>query len=276
MSKYIFLTVFLLSFIPKGISQSNLSDFSFVIVPEQFEFLNQKDKYQLNSMAEFLFNKYGFHAFKNDKTPNAKRCDGLYADLVKVTAMLKTKFVIVLKDCNGFEVYRTGEGVSKFKEFKRAYQDAMRKAFMSFEGMNVRQKEIEYFTDEKPVEETPIVNKGDIPQVEEQPFPVDEIDLKTTVSKREDVSVLPKDKFSNYTHKGNTFLLRKTDEGYFLYQEVISADGGLLLKGRVEAMTESKIYFTDQSNKLFKASFDASENLTIEKGETVEVYKRVR
>ena len=90
------------------------------------------------------------------------------------------------------------------------------------------------------------------------------------------MSVLPKDKFSNYTHKGNTFLLRKTDEGYFLYQEVISADGGLLLKGRVEAMTESKIYFTDQSNKLFKASFDASENLTIEKGETVEVYKRVR
>ena len=111
MSKFIFLICCLISFIPKSFSQIKLSDYSYVIVPEQFELLNEKDKYQLNSIAEFLFNKHGFHAFKSESAPNAGRCDGLYADLEKVTAILRTKLVVVLKDCNGAEVYRTEEGL---------------------------------------------------------------------------------------------------------------------------------------------------------------------
>ena len=52
MSKYLIVLFFFLSVISKGISQSSMSDYSFVIVPERFNFLNEVDKYQLNSIAD--------------------------------------------------------------------------------------------------------------------------------------------------------------------------------------------------------------------------------
>ena len=45
-------------------SQSNLNDYKYIIVPNKFDFLKEKDQYQLNSLAAFLFNKYGFLALK--------------------------------------------------------------------------------------------------------------------------------------------------------------------------------------------------------------------
>ena len=41
-------------------SQSNLNDYKYVIVPNKFDFLKENDQYQLNSLAAFLFEKYGF------------------------------------------------------------------------------------------------------------------------------------------------------------------------------------------------------------------------
>ena len=40
-----------------------------MVISEQFEFQTEKDKYQLNSLTKFLFNKYGFHAFFNAEVP---------------------------------------------------------------------------------------------------------------------------------------------------------------------------------------------------------------
>ena len=38
-----------------GFSQKTLSDYSYVTVPEKFEFLSKKDDYLLNSLTKFLF-----------------------------------------------------------------------------------------------------------------------------------------------------------------------------------------------------------------------------
>ena len=284
MSKFIFLICCLISFIPKSFSQVNLSDYSYVIVPEQFELLNEKDKYQLNSIAEFLFNKHGFHAFKSESAPNAGRCDGLYADLEKVTAILRTKLVVVLKDCNGDEVYRTEEGVSKLKEFKKAYQDAMRKAFTSFEDLNVRQKEIAVINEES-VTKSKAGSRIEIqnPKVEDVKVETVKVTVPIVVSEEKLVaseaklpSKLPEVKFSNYSFNNKSFLLRKTTEGYSLYEESTVTEDGLLLVGRIGATVQTQLYFTDTSERVFKASFDASENLIIQKGDTSEVYKRLR
>jgi len=270
MSKYVFLAFFFISVVPKSFSQLNLNDFSFVIVPEQFEFLNEKDKYQLNSISKFLYNKHGFHAYFSQEAPNTRRCDGLYADLLKIPSVFKTKFVIVLKDCNGFEVYRSLEGVSKFKEFKKAYQDAMRNAFANFENMNVRQKDIiEYTEDSGSKPSTIEIQQPKSKQVSDS----SEMEV---VSESTGNSMLPQPKFSSYTYNDKTYLLRKTSEGYSLYEETTNSNDGLLLKGKIEVVTESKIYFTDVSENIFKASFDSSENLSIQQGDTSEVYKRIR
>jgi hypothetical protein len=273
MSKNIFLICCLLSFVPKSFSQVNLSDYSYVIVPEQFELMNEKDKYQLNSLAEFLFNKHGFHAFKSESAPNARRCDGLYADLIRIPVLLKTKLVIVLKDCNNKEVYRTGEGVSKFKEFKKAYQDAMRKAFESFDDLYVNQKPIAVFKEDTPNPVGVEVNSEiDEPKVSTPVVSnVDEVVNSETSSVK-----LPEARFSSYSFKNSSYLLRKTTEGYSLYEESTDSENGLLLIGKLEATGETQLIFTDAADQIFKASFDASENLIIQKGNTQDVYKRLR
>ena len=72
---------FCLAFTFNSYSQKSLNDYTYVVISEQFEFQNEKDKYQLNSLTKFLFNKYGFHAFFNAEVPvNVKRCDGLWVE----------------------------------------------------------------------------------------------------------------------------------------------------------------------------------------------------
>ncbi len=271
MSKYLIVLFFFLSVIPKSFSQSNMSDYSFVIVPERFDFLNEVDKYQLNSIAEFLFNKHGFHAFKSGKAPNARRCDGLYADVVNVNAFLKTKLVLILRDCNGFEVYRSPEGVTRLKQFKQAHQDALRKAFAYFEGMGVKQKEIIYFDDEAATEtinskETAVATTQEITQGTLAVISVGAMSLN-----------LPKARFSSYNKGDETYMLRKTTEGYTLFKETSSAEDGLMLVGKIEVSDDvTKLYFTDTRDAVFKASFDTSENLVIQKDDTSIIYNRVR
>ncbi len=272
MTRYIFLVFFFISVVPKSFSQSSLNDFSYVIVPEQWDFLNQKDKYQLNSMAKFLFNKHGFNAFFSQEAPDANRCDGLYAELVKVTAILRTKFVIILKDCNGFEIYRGPQGITKIKEFKKAHQDALRKAFEYFEGMNVNQGDIVSLGKIKHGEIIPAKQ-----EVKELDAVVKEVSSKEELNSVADelVQKLPKSKFSSYNYKGISYLLRKTSEGYSLYEETTTTTEGLLLIGKIEKMSEGKWFFTDTFGNIFKASFDALENLSIQKATTSIVYKRV-
>src|SRR5690606_22772405 len=113
-----------------------------VVVPERFEFLKTKDRYQINSMMKFYFEKSGFNAYLADSAPNANRCDGLYADLEELKALFGTKLQLVLKDCNDNEIYRGQEGRSKYKEYDKSYQDALRKAFVSLEAMRVHQKDV--------------------------------------------------------------------------------------------------------------------------------------
>ena len=88
MKRLYILGILFLGVLTIGFSQKSLNDYSYVIVPEQFEFLDAKDKYQLNSISNFLFNKHGFHSFLSDETPDAKRCDGLYANLERGKACL--------------------------------------------------------------------------------------------------------------------------------------------------------------------------------------------
>ena len=273
MSRYILVVFFFLSIIPKAFSQSELNNYSYVIVPERFDFLNEDDKYQLNSIAEFLFNKYGFHAFKSSVTPNAKRCDGLYAEVTNLTAILRTKFVLILRDCNGFEIYRSPEGVTRHKEFKKAYQDALRKAFAYLEDMNVKQKEIIYF-DEESVSET----KPEVTLVPKETVKVAKVvieEKEAPVSETKSNLNLPKSKFSSYVEGDTSYMLRKTSEGYTLYKETTSSADGLTVIGKIGMLDDaSKLYFVDASDAIFPANFDTSENLSVQKNGTTIIYYR--
>ncbi len=118
-------------------SQDNVNDYKYIIVPTHFDFLKERDQYQINSITKFLFNKYGYIAFMQDEEfPDDlknNRCLALTADLIKDSAFLKTKMHIDLKDCNGKIIKSSKTGETREKEYAKAYNFALRDAFETFQ-----------------------------------------------------------------------------------------------------------------------------------------------
>jgi len=149
MKKAVITLIIVLACTIYGNAQPNLNDYKYVIVPSQFNFLKEVDQFRLNSLTEFLFNKYGFIAilqgnpYPDDLISNG--CLALNSEVVKGKSLLKTKLTVVLKDCKRQVVYTSREGVTKEKDLGKAYNLALRDAFKSFENMNysyVPKKEI--------------------------------------------------------------------------------------------------------------------------------------
>ncbi|WP_282134389.1 hypothetical protein [Seonamhaeicola maritimus] len=138
-SKFLFSIAFLL-LISNAFSQTNLNNYKYVIVPNKFDFLKDKDQYQLNSLAHFLFGKYGFTALMEgeDYPQDLKlnRCLALRSDVLKDSGMFKTRVKVELKDCNDQVVYSSGMGESREKEYKKAYNQSLREAFLFLRDLN--------------------------------------------------------------------------------------------------------------------------------------------
>jgi hypothetical protein len=102
--------------------------------------LKSADKYQLNSLTKFLFDKAGFTTlFTDDTYPKELANNGCLALKVVVednSSMFSTKMKIKLLDCHNIVVYTTKESRSKEKEYKKAYHDALRKAFEEIYDLN--------------------------------------------------------------------------------------------------------------------------------------------
>ena len=88
---------------------------------------------------------------------------------------------------------------------------------------------------------------------------------------------LPKARFSSYNMDDEIYMLRKTTEGYTLYKETTSAEDGLMLVGKIGVSNDiTKLSFIDTEDAVFDASFDAAENLVIQKNDKSIIYNRVR
>src|SRR5690606_9816531 len=161
-----------------------------------------------------------------DSAPNANRCDGLFADVEKLKTILGTKLQLVLNDCNENEIDRGEEGKSKYKEFDKSYQDALRKSFISLKVLNVKQQDVILLND----------NSNKTISIKETKSKTEIVERSKEKVERISGNLLRDAKFSNYSNTGNTYFLRKTAEGYSLYEESASATDGLLLKGKTFVM----------------------------------------
>ncbi len=118
-----------------GFSQSNLNEYKYIIVPKRFESFKNENEHQTSTLVKYLFTEKGFNATYDDDLPTdlrMNRCLGLSAHLKNDSNMFTTKTTIVLKDCNGKEVFKTIEGKSKKKEYKEAFTEAITEAMSSF------------------------------------------------------------------------------------------------------------------------------------------------
>lgn len=116
-------------------AQKTLNDYKYVIIPLKYEFLSEENKFRLNTITKHNLVKMGFEAYyENENLPYEAandRCSRLYVNVENEKGFLQTKLSVVFRDCDNKIVYKSEPGVSKNKEFKFAYPEALDKAFAS-------------------------------------------------------------------------------------------------------------------------------------------------
>ncbi len=264
MKKFLsFIFIFTGIFISKA---QDLNSYRFVVVPEKFEFLKEPDQYQLNSLAKFLFEKYGFEAFiEGEEIPaelNQNRCEGLFANVSSDSGLFRTRLTLILKDCNNRVVYTSPEGVSREKDFQTAFQEALRNAFANLETLNFDYREtivsgrpeIERAGEEKPVnKEVPseIAVKQEVPvQIELRMEPKEE---KQVLEQKAEATTL------NFIKGEAFFYLEKTQNGYSFFQKGMAEPFAALIRS-----SAGKNYIYSSITSKGMAHFDGNGNLVIE------------
>lgn|SRR5690606_6458540 len=218
----------------------SLDSFNFVIVPEQYSILGEKNQYQLNAMTKFYLEKQGFQVYYPMDAPNASKCSSLYADLERIKGFMGTKLQLVLKDCNNNEVYRSEEGSSKLKDYEKAYQDAFRKAVQNLPKVQIKSS----ISEQQFAQESVVSTNGTVPTSSQ-----------------------------SYTKDGKDFLLRPTSEGFSFYEEM--AMGDLRLIGKI-IFFENNIKFLDPMGNTANVYFDKRGDLSLEFSDKIEQYTLVR
>ena len=135
-----FIICFCLFISSLGFSQTSVNDFKYISVADNYSFLKLKDQYQLNSLTVFLFEKNNFTVlnslqnYPSDLAQNS--CLLLKSDVIRIKVLFKTKLQLVLTDCHDNIVFSSEIGQSKLKDFKKAYQEALRNTFVSVSDLN--------------------------------------------------------------------------------------------------------------------------------------------
>ncbi len=132
MKKYI---VLLLLFSAVCFAQ-NINEYKYATVPAKFSFLKEENQYNLNLLTKMYLQKYGFETYYNNETaPDDfvnSNCNKIFVDIVNNSNMFTTKLKVVIKDCKNNILISSEEGASREKEYKVAYNEALRMAFDNF------------------------------------------------------------------------------------------------------------------------------------------------
>ena len=137
----VFCLVLLMSF-SSVFSQKSINSYKYVIVPEQYEFQKSPDQYQVNSLTIFLFKKAGFNvlssteSYPEDLAKNP--CLALKGMVVNHSNILRTKVQVELIDCYNQVVFSSPIEDSKIKDYKKSYQEAVRKSFDTIQQLNYK------------------------------------------------------------------------------------------------------------------------------------------
>lgn len=132
--KKIGLLLFLVSY-TFSFAQEN---YKYVILPKKFSFFNEENKYNANLLTKSFFENEGFQVFyESDSMPAElakNRCLALFVDAKENNSLFQKKVTVEITDCFNKMLYISEEGVSKEKEFDKAYAVAFRTALSSLKG----------------------------------------------------------------------------------------------------------------------------------------------
>ncbi|MCH8535935.1 MAG: hypothetical protein LAT51_12755 [Flavobacteriaceae bacterium] len=141
--RYVTVLLFILGFNQFLSAQGSVLDkYSHFIVPLKYNFQDEDNEYQLNSLVKHTFKQEGFTAFISEENLPleylGKGCDALVVDLVTDKTVFTTYVTIQLKDCNRKIVFESKVGESREKFHRKAHQEAFLDAFTSIEDESLK------------------------------------------------------------------------------------------------------------------------------------------
>jgi hypothetical protein len=145
-------------------AQTNLDQYKYVSVPNRFDFMKSSDQFQISSLAKFLLTKNKFTVIEDlEKYPAdlaANQCLLLNLNVEQIKGFLKTKLEVQFLNCKNQVVFKSDIGMSREKDFKTAYHQALRAAFNSVSEANYKFNETvdTVSTNEKPISVKPAVS----------------------------------------------------------------------------------------------------------------------
>ena len=233
MKKQILFIVTLLLIQFNVFGQKSINNYKYVIVPKSYGFLGDEDKYQLNSLTKFLFNKYGYTAFfPDDELPQDlvnNSCLALYTDVVEDKGLFKTKLRIDLKDCGGITVMSSKFGETREKEYAKAFNLALRGAFETYQTFDykyepIKQENTETVVSTKPMQtQNKVVEDKAMIPIEAEVEPLKEEVAKAAVAvdvtetaKPEPQMVVENTKVELVEEASETLYAQPLDNGYQL------------------------------------------------------------
>ena len=200
-----------------GARAQELNRYRYVQVPEKFDFFDEANKYQLNALAAFLFEKYGFEAlYREEQKVTRNSCDILSAKVFDESTMFRAKVYFTLEDCRGNVLFKSPVGVSKRKNYKESYQEALREAFESFKTLNYQYDPAlkEAASSSEGLEE--MERQEAVPEVIVDPVvPAREIQQKEEVASKNE----KKSTSLQFTNGAGVYELKKTAVGYDLFKK---------------------------------------------------------
>ncbi|WP_051205357.1 hypothetical protein [Salinimicrobium xinjiangense] len=253
--KRVLLLIFSISLIASAQGQ-NLQEYNYIKVPVQFEFLKEENQYQLNALTAFLFEKKGFEVLYRDNiTKGIDPCDVLQANVYSDSGLFRTRLYFTLQNCKNEIVFTSAIGVSREKDFKNSYHEALRSAFDSLERSAVKKLNTEAEDVVEPAsEETeeviidPVVTAKEIDSFEAE---------EKSFGEASGINYASEEKI--FTNGPLRYILKNTSAGFDLYKEGSDEIFAKLLKSK-----SGNNYLYASGNISGNAFFDTSGNLIVE------------
>lgn len=249
-----------------------LNSYKYVIIPSGYEFLKEPNQFQLNELTKFLFEKYGFNAYmENEELPmelSQNRCKALIANVNNNSGLFLTKLVVVLNDCKNNQLFVSKEGISREKDYKTAYQGALRDAFESIAALNYKY--------EGEGSAVPVRKSGEVVQLAIVPKTKADTTVQEIIPAEVEVSIFPvrKDQIMansenenilNFLYESTGFYLERSENGYRFFQKGMTEPFAQLIAAKTG---QNFIYASITAQGI--ATFDEDGNLVVEifNGET--------
>lgn len=229
----------------------------YVRVPEKYQFLEEKNQYQLNALTAFLFEKRGMEAIFEEPQPTGLHpCDIFQVDVHEDSNYFTTRLYISLTNCNNEVVFKSKVGTSREKEYKVAYQEALREAAESISGISSKLQ-----LPDNSQEVSLKITSEEVAAKTSENTKVTEVIVDPVVSSE----VIEKDEeqevnnFRSYSKGAEVYVLEATPAGFDLFRKAATSKFATLLKsgGGDNYLFSSKEFSGN-------AFFDSKGNLVVE------------